>query len=679
MLTEPETPRRPLARAIGGISFEDPFAWLEDESTEALAWQQRQNERTREYLDGIAWLDRLREQIASAGAKRFVYAPLHCGEHWFRLSTVESGLVVEVAETPTGEGRIIVNPAALSKQGEPAALDWFYPSPRGRYVAFGVSFNGDEQSILRVVETQTGELRQDSIPFTSIASVCWLPDESAFYYNGGHAPDWEDADKEIFFHRLGDARQATPEPLTVREAYCVVPQISPDGRYLLAVTSEIDPRADFIKELPDGEWRPFLLDLPGRGYGAFVDDHYVAISTDGAPRGKLVSIPIATSSDRTTWTTVLPESERVILSIERIGDHLVVSSLVDAFTRIEILALDGRREREVELPGNGIALQLGCGPYQTASPWMGQNVSPGKAEFTFVFSTLTSSPALYRYDLAEWKLEELTAPALSHDDVTVRSATASARDGAPVRYRVIHRADLDLSEPRPTLIYAYGGWNISFLPGYFATFMPFVEAGGVLVISHLRGGGEFGSDFWKDGRLERKQHGYDDLYATAEHLIAEGVATANRLAVAGGSNGGLLTGVAVTQRPELWHAVVSMVGLYDMLLFDRDSYTATCKLEYGDPKIPAEAATMAAYSPYHNVTEGTQYPATLIYCGANDMRCPAWQSRKLAARLQGANASSRPILLRVVEAGGHLTVMQDPAQHAEWMGFLMNELGLELP
>lgn len=664
-----------IKRSVSGIEFDDPFAWLEEESAQTLAWQDDQNRLTDDYLSALPNLDELRDRIESAGSRRFVYAPLSRGDHWFRLGIGTNGLVVEVSSTPTGEARVIADPGALADEGVPAALDWFHPSPRGTYVAFGASFAGDEQSILHVVETESGRLLPERIPFTSIAMVSWLPDESGFYYNAGHAPDWEDADKELFFHRLGDEQQEPPEPLTVREAYCVVPQTSPDGRYVLAVTSEIDPRADFIKELPDGAWRPFLVELKGRGYGVFLDDAYVAISTEAAPRGKLVAIPMATSSDRSTWRTLLEESEGVIVSVERIGDHLVVSSLVDAFSRLQIHGLDGTFEAVVELPGDGVVLQFGCGPYQTASPWMGRNLSPGENEFTFVFSSMTRAPALYKYDLGSFRLEQLTSPALVHDDLVVRSATAPAPDGAPVRYRVLHRADLDVSVPRPTLIYAYGGWNISFLPGYFATFMPFVEAGGILVVSHLRGGGEFGSAFWHDGRLGRKQNGFDDLYATAEHLIAEGVTSSDQLGAVGGSNGGLLTGVAVTQRPDLWRAVVSMVGLYDMLLFDRDAYTASCVLEYGDPQVSEDATVMARYSPYHNVSEAS-YPATLIYCGANDMRCPAWQSRKFAARLQQANSSDHPILLRVVPEGGHLTVMHDPVQHAEWMGFLLHELGL---
>jgi prolyl oligopeptidase len=282
---------------------------------------------------------------------------------------------------------------------------------------------------------------------------------------------------------------------------------------------------------------------------------------------------------------------------------------------------------------------------------------------------------VYRYDIEARKLEELRPPHIELADMVVERGTAQAPDGEVVHHWIVRPSSVDPSQPQPTLIWGYGGWNIAFLPGFVGPYAAFVEAGGTLVLPHLRGGGEFGSAFWHDGRLARKQHTFDDLYATAETLLASGRTTVDRLAVAGGSNGGLLTGAAVTQRPDLWRAVVSLVPLYDMLKFGRDSYTASCVLEYGDPDDPDHAEWLYAYSPYHNVGEA-EYPATLIYCGANDMRCWPWHSRKLTARLQAANRGDRPILLRVVPDGGHRTVGVVPEQVAEWLGFAVREVGL---
>jgi prolyl oligopeptidase len=292
-----------------------------------------------------------------------------------------------------------------------------------------------------------------------------------------------------------------------------------------------------------------------------------------------------------------------------------------------------------------------------------------------VLSGPTRSQATYRYDIERGTLEELTPPRQVRDDLVVDEQYATAPDGARVHYTVIHRADLDMSVPQPTLLYGYGGWNIAFVPSAPGPFMPFVDAGGVFVITHLRGGGEGGEAMWHGGRFERKQNTFDDLYSVAERVIQTNLASREKLAVVGASNGGLLTGAALTQRPDLFGVVVSMVPLYDMLKFTRDPYTATCVLEYGDPSVPREAEWLYAYSPYHNVREA-EYPATLIVCGTHDMRCWPWQARKLAARVQAANTGERPVLLRAAEDGGHLSVLAVPEAIAEWLGFLMSELGL---
>jgi prolyl oligopeptidase len=361
-----------------------------------------------------------------------------------------------------------------------------------------------------------------------------------------------------------------------------------------------------------------------------------------------------------------------------VGEHLIVCELADTYAQLKVLTVDGELVDVIALPARGAVLQNSLtGHYLTALPSQGMNISNGGQGFTFTFSTFTRSPSLYHYDLRELRLEELVPAALEHDHLIVREAMAYAHDGNIVHYHVIHRADADLRHPRPALIYGYGGFNVSFIPGYLGAFLPYVEAGGVFVFAHLRGGGELGADFWTDGRGAAKQHTYDDLYAVAEDLIKHGITRQDRLGVVGSSNGGLLAAVAVTQRPELWRASCSLVPVADMLKYTADPYAASCVPEYGNPGDQDQAKLLYSYSPYHNIRAGADYPAMLIYSGANDMRCPAWHSRKLAARLQSASISGHPILLRVAADGGHLTVMNDPSQVAEWLGFLMQELGLE--
>jgi prolyl oligopeptidase len=675
----PETPAEPVTETIGGITFDDPYTWLEHDSERTLAWQAAQDAAARDHIHAWPGYEALSAQLMPYIVDSFMAAPQHYGDHWFALRFGTAGAELTVSERPTGDARVLVDVAAIEDERGSASLDWFYPSPDGRLVTYGISFNGDEQSILHIVEVSSGRVLHDRIPFMSAAILSWLPDSSGFWCNAGLAPDFENADKHLFFHRIGQGEQSPPESLEVREQYCVHPQVAEDGRWVAAITSEMDVRPDFVKRLPDGEWTPFLEGLGHYTYGAFVGDDYVAVSMLNAPRGRLVRIPVATGGDPSTWTELLPETDAVMRNVARAGDHLVLTQYRDAYAELRVLDLDGDAVAEVELPGRGTCLQLGSlgGHYQAATPNLGGlTVQPGRNEFTFIFSGPGRSQATYHYDIAQRRLEELTAPREVRDDLVVEERYATAPDGVRVHYTVIHRADLDTSVPQPTVLYGYGGWNIAFIPSALGVFTPFVDAGGVFVLTHLRGGGEGGEAFWHGGRLQDKQHTFDDLYAIAETVVDEGLTTREQLGVLGLSNGGLLTGAAVTQRPDLFGVVVSMVPLYDMVKFLRDPYTATCTLEYGDPRDPRAAAWLYAYSPYHNVREAA-YPATLIFCGSNDMRCWPWQARKLAARLQAANTGDRPVLLRVVEDGGHLTVLAVPEQIAEWLGFLMRELGLE--
>jgi len=260
--------------------------------------------------------------------------------------------------------------------------------------------------------------------------------------------------------------------------------------------------------------------------------------------------------------------------------------------------------------------------------------------------------------------------------VTRRLACVS-KDGTRVPLWLVHRSDHDLGRSGPTLVYGYGGWNIAFLPAYVGGLAPFVEAGGILALPNLRGGGEYGSTWWVQGQLAYKQNTFDDLYATAETLIAAGVTSPDRLAVAGASNGGLLAAAACVQRGDLFRAVVALVPLTDMLRFPRDDYGREMSEDYGDPEDARAAQVLRAYSPYHNVRRGTRYPATLVVCAANDIRCPPWHGRKLVARLQDATSGEAPILLRVWRDAGHLAATTaDAPRTAEWLGFVMAELGM---
>ncbi|HEY1365860.1 MAG TPA: prolyl oligopeptidase family serine peptidase [Gaiellaceae bacterium] len=654
---------RPLEDTIGGVRFDDPFRWLEEESAEALEWQQAQDAAAAACLHGWPGYAKLVESLRPRLASQVVYAPHERRGRWFRQDAV--GLVV--SDEPVGAGRVLVDPGERT-------LDWWYPSPDGRFVAYGLSEGGDEQSVLRVVETESGRVLPEQMPFTSFGHVAWLPDSSGFYYSGNRAPDPVDAQKHIWFHRLGEPPPDEPEVVPSRVAF-LLPQISPDGRWLAQCPSEIESRPDHLLDRETGEWRPFLRDRTGVFVGEFVGDEYVCITTEDAPRGRLVAIPLDAGDDPSRWRELLPESQAVLRHVAVVAGRLVVSSLVDAHSRITIHGLDGAQLAEVRLPDEGAAADHAA--------WWGQLpieplVATASDSFTFAFSNHVRSGAIYRYVLDTGELQQLSEPAIDLSDrVAVRRLETTSTDGEPVRMWVVQRRDL-ASDPQPTLLYGYGGWNVAFLPVWYGALTTLLDAGCSLAFVNLRGGGEFGWDQWQQGRLLRKQQTFDDLYAAADALVAEGVAARDRLAVAGASNGGLLAAAAVTQRPDLWRVTVPLVPVTDVLRGTRDPFLAQFDEEYGDPADPTFAPLLAAYSPAHNARPGTSYPATLVVCGGDDIRCPAWQGRKLVAALQNANAGEHPVLLRVWPGAAHMTgVLGSAEQTADWLGFVMAGLGLE--
>lgn len=643
--------------------------WLEGDSEATRNWERAQDGEAVRYLRRWPGRERLREQVARADVASRVFAPTVSGGRWFRLVVLEGEgePVLYVSQTPDGRDRVLVDPGVHT-------LDWFYPSPDGRLVAYGLAARGSEQSVLHLVEVETGDLLPDRIPHTSFAVVAWLPDSTGFYVNASLGPDTEQPQKHIFFHRVGAEPPTRPEPAVFRDDEdFVFPQVSDDGRWVAAVSSEAEPRPDSILDRTgDGVWRPFLIDVPAVFNGFFLDERYVAITTENAPRGRLVSIPLVSPTDRSTWTELVRESGAVLRSVTPVADRFVLEELVDTSSRLRVVFRDGTAETTVPLPQVGTAA-LSTSTYRLP---VDRAVAPDGVGFTFVRSSWNTAPAVCRYDVLDGRVDIIEQGPAPPFEVEAFLVEARPPDGARVTAWVVRRPAA-AAAPAPTLVYGYGGWNVAFgHPVGLGSFSPFVEAGGTMVFAHLRGGGEYGVDQWLGGSRETKQHTFDDLYAVVEHLVADGLAARDRVAVVGASNGGLLAAVALTQRPELFAAVVSLVPLTDMLRYTRDPYTAEFALEYGDPADPAAAAWLHAYSPWHSIRDGVRYPATLVVCGDTDVRCPAWHGRKLVARLQDATASDAPILYRLRRDSGHLTAARRDSH--EWLGFVMERLGIEL-
>jgi len=652
----------------------DSFQWLEEDTGKVLAWQAEQDALTATYLSSLPTYTAFNERLSALGDTDSLIAPKFAGGRWFRVLTPEGQnlQVLEVADSAAGPGRRVMDlNARLSS--EPVRFDALVPAPDGRKVIVGWSAAGRELENLQILDVDTGEVLLESLPQKRVMNCAWWPDSSGIYYMG-YDPAVSMTQGQVYRYLLGKAPVTEAEALDLRHPVAR-PMAAADGRHMLVFVDHLYPRPDFILEI-GGPWRPFLKDLPGMFRGDILGNRFIAITDDGAPRGRLVSIPLESPTQRETWQEWVPAGDNVLVTVMVMAERVVLLDLVDTYARLRVFRLDGALEGEIALPGRGVVNTF-SGPYSMVN--MVDCLARGPAgEVLFVFSSPTESPALYSANVVKRTLLRLTEPAVRLD-ARVYDRSAVSTDGTVVPYRVVAGVETDLSKPTPTVIFGYGGFNVAFLPGWVGTmFAAWIRAGGVVVLAHLRGGGELGSPWWRAGRLQNKQNTFNDVYAIAEDVIQRGISSPQHLAVFGGSNGGTMAAVAMVQRPDLFRAGVSQVPITDVLGRVRDPISMGATLDYGDPRDPVLAEIQRAWSPYPNIRDGVAYPAALIDSGLNDPRCPPWHGRKFAARLQQASSSGLPTLLRVRAGAGHGAVGRaaQRLQEAETLAFLAEQLVL---
>ena len=635
-----------------GTEVHDPYRWLEDgESEEVAGWSAAQNARTRAVLDALPSRPALHARIQDLLQVGMVGAPHVAGDRVFTLEREgdqdQAVLVMRSAVDPSGPARTVVDPHGMAAD-HAASIDWFSPSPDGRLVAYGVSEGGSEHGTLRVVDADTGDHLADEIPHIRHPSLSWLPDGSAFGYSrlpdpATVAPGEEGYWETIWWHVLGED-PATDELLLGDLEKTALPAttISVDGRWLVFHVSYMPTRVDVILLDRDSGVRTVLVEAEEAStWCQIVGDRLYAVTNLDAPRGRVVTADL-TKPQAEDWKTIVPESSAVIDGAVVAGGRLIVASAEHAVSRLHHYALDGSDGHRVDLPELGA---IG-----------GFDADPAGERAFFTFTSFARPSGLWRWTpdapVEPWTHFESPVDA---DTFAVEQVFYPSIDGTDVPMFLVRAAGTAVTSETPTLLTAYGGFSITNVPAYSSATVAFCEAGGVWAVAGIRGGGEYGEDWHRAGMLANKQQVFDDFHAAADWLVAEGRTSRDRLAIRGGSNGGLLVGAAVTQRPDLCRAAICIVPLLDMLRYHRFLIGALWIPEYGDPDDSEQFRVLAAYSPYHHVVDGTPYPATLITTAESDSRVDPLHARKFAARLQAATSAPDecPVLVRIESRAGH--------------------------
>ena len=692
----PDAPKHPVTDEYQGVKVTDDYRWLENWDDPATKqWSAAENVRTREYLDHLPARPAIKEQIRqliSASSASYYGLQFRGGTLFamkYQPPQQQPTLVALHSPDDPASAKTIFDPNAASSKGS-TAVDFYVASLDGKYVAAALSENGSEDSNGRIFEVATGKELPDIVPRVNFAtaggSIAWKADSSDFYYTrypqGNERPP-EDADfyQQVYFHTLGgDPRQDT---YVIGKEFPRIAEIqlrtSDDGRWLVAAVANGDG-GQFAHYLMNssGHWTQvthFEDGIVSAKVGA--DDALYLLSRKNAARGQILRLPLA-HLDLSEAKVVVPQSsgsgsdETSRASIDNFvptSGHLYVIDIIGGPSRVRLFDTQGHALSAPSLP-----------PISA----IGQVVSIGGGDALFYTSTYLDPPAWYRVDAASGKFTRTalfeTSP-VKFDDAEVVRDFAVSKDGTRVPVNIVRRKGIKLDAGNPALLYGYGGYGINEKPFFLGAFArTWLDQGGVYVAANLRGGGEYGEEWHRAGNLTHKQNVFDDFIGCAQYLIEHKYTSPAHLAIMGGSNGGLLMGAAFTQRPDLFRAVVSFVGIYDMLRVELDPNGAFNVTEFGTVKDSEQFKALYAYSPYHHVKDGTAYPAILLPTGENDHRVNPMQSRKMTARLQAASSSDHPILLRTTSSAGHgmgTALDEEIEQNADVFSFLFDQLGIQ--
>jgi len=651
----PDTQREDVVDTYHGVAVADPYRWLENDvrtDPRVAEWVGAENAVTDAYLATLPARDHFKARITELFDFERFGVPVKKGGRYFYLhnSGLQNQAVLYVRDALDGEGRALIDPNSWSEDGATALGEWL-PSEDGAKLLYTVQEGGADWRTIKVLDVATGTVERDDVQWVKFSNFAWAKNGAGFFYSRfpepgeGAAFQQLNLNHAIYFHRLGDdqSNDLLVYATNDRPRLNHVAEITDDGDWLLISSSEgTDERYELT--LIDLATPKMTKRVIARG----LEHHWSLAGNDGAtfyfvtdqnaPRRKIVAINVASSSR--AQREVVAEDEAVLEGAGLIGGVLVAQYMRDVQNEVRRYTLAGKRLEDVALPGIGSVTGLG-----------GEQDDP---ESFYAFTSFATPTTIYRCDVATGESEIWAAPTIGFDpaDYVVEQVFFSSKDGTRVPMFVIGRRDLP-PEPVPTMLYGYGGFNIPVPPAFAASRIAWMDAGGVFAVANIRGGGEYGKEWHEGGRGANKQNSFDDFIAAAEFLIEKGITASDKLAIQGGSNGGLLVGAVVNQRPDLFAAAIPIVGVMDMLRFDKFTAGRYWVDDYGSPADEAAFRKLHAYSPYHNIRAGAAYPAVLVMTADTDDRVVPGHSFKYIAALQHAEAGDKPHLIRIETRAGH--------------------------
>jgi prolyl oligopeptidase len=680
--TYPAARKADVVEDYHGVKVADPYRWMEDTgSEETQAWIEAQNKLTGSYLATIDVRDKLRTRLTELWDYERYSAPNKVGNYYIysKNDGLQNQSVLYITDSIADSGKVFFDPNKLSEDGT-AALSGSSFTDDGKLWAYGVARSGSDRTEWRIMNVETGEHLPDTLRPNRQGGVSWLKDNSGFFYS--RFPDAEEGAElkgtnkfqKIYFHKLGTPQSddaliyERPED---GELF-MGGGVTEDGKWFVISVSKGTERMNMVyfKDLtkPDSPMVPLVTER-SNNYGFVGNDgpvFYFRTDKD-AERSRLVSVNVL--SRTRVWKEIVPQAQETLASVQMINDQFVLRYLKDAYTRFRIFDKNGKHVRDVELPGIGSAFGFGGKQKDT--------------ETFYTYSSFNAPPTIYHYDMktGKSKLFRRSNVKFTPEDFEVKQVFYTSKDGTRIPMFITHKKGIKLDGTNPTLLYGYGGFNIAMSPGFSVARVPWLEMGGIYAVANIRGGSEYGKSWWENGAKLKKQNVFDDFIAAGEWLIANKYTSNKKLAIQGGSNGGLLVGAVLNQRPDLFGAALPAVGVMDMVRFTKFTVGAAWKSDYGDPEKAEEFKALYAYSPLHNVKAGTQYPPTLVTTADTDDRVFPAHSFKYAAALQAAQAGDAPILVRIETKAGHGAGKPTTKQIEEQVdiyGFLVKSLEMSV-